>query len=77
VSNLASAENRQMWQYFECPGCGAYALTLTALAVLPNALKLVDEKKARAKLSHACYQMSRGGKWAEISDELLRAILSD
>jgi hypothetical protein len=75
VSNLTSTQNRQMWQYFECPGCGAYALTLTALAVLPNALRESDEKEARAKLSHNLNRMSRNGKWAEISDELLRAIL--
>jgi len=75
VSNLTSVENRQMWQYFQCPGCGAYALTLTALAVLQSKFKFDDDKEARAKLSHATYQMSQGGKWAEISEEVLRVIL--
>jgi hypothetical protein len=75
ASNLSSVQNRQMSQYFECPGCGAYAMTLTAIAVLQGTLKQSDEKERRAKLSHAIYKMSRGGKWAEISSELLNAIL--
>jgi len=74
---LLTVQNRQMWQYFECPACGPYALTLTALAVMQSTFKLGDNKEARAKLSHAIYQMHGGqvGKWAQISDDLLRAIL--
>jgi hypothetical protein len=76
-STLTSSQQQQLSMYLECPGCGAYSLTLTALATLPGALKLDDESKRRAKLSHAIFKMSRGGKWVQLSDELIRAILQD
>jgi hypothetical protein len=75
VSKLTGTESRQLLQYFECPACGAYALSIPALAVLTSMLKLADEKEARAKLSHAIHRMSRGRQWAQITEELLRAIL--
>jgi len=75
VSKLTGTESRQLLQYFECPACGAYALSIPALAVLTSTLKLADEKEARAKLSHAIHRMSRGRQWAQITEELLRAHL--
>ena len=41
-----------------------------------NTFKVADdEQEVRAKLSHAIHQMSREGKRARLSDELVRAIL--
>jgi hypothetical protein len=75
-SKLTNAENHQLWQYFDCPGCGAYALTVTTLAVLGNTFKVADDEQGvRAKLSHSIHQMSQGGNRAQLSDELVRAIL--
>jgi hypothetical protein len=75
-SRVTDVENHQLWQHFDCPECGAYALTLTAQAVLERKFKVDDDdQEARAKLSHAIHKMSQGGTRARLNDELVGAIL--
>lgn len=69
------------FKQFECPRCGNYEITRTALAMLSSRFE-TDDTKSRARLSHAIRLMANAApadKWPEINsvnlDDLMKSPL--
>jgi Zn-finger nucleic acid-binding protein len=74
-SKLKKFESRVDRNFLECPRCGPYSLSGTALTIIKGELERVHG--GPAIMSHALYQMTKREQWALISSELLKLILEN
>jgi nucleoside 2-deoxyribosyltransferase len=72
---LNKSENRVEITYNECPRCGAYSISTTAIQTLPYHLKSYE--RSRAILSHALYKLTQKEQWAKLNDDLIVKILNN
>lgn len=74
-TTLVKEETQGDRYLYECPRCGPYSLTGSAMRTIEMQLRLRPD--APAIVSHALYQMSSREQWAMMSDELLINIVRD
>lgn len=75
TSELKKHEAQSGRELFDCPRCGPYALSATALVALPTCLK--GSKDTRIKLSHALYKATEHEQGALITRDILESIASN
>jgi Zn-finger nucleic acid-binding protein len=74
-TELKKFETRGDRNFLECPRCGPYSLSGTALTVIKGELERVHG--GGAIMSHALYRMTKREQWVLISSELLKNILEN
>lgn len=70
---IKSTEARGDRYFIECPRCGPYSMSGSALGVLKGNLSRAED--GPVKLSHVLYKMSSREQWAYVSSDLLTKIL--
>lgn len=73
AEDLRATETRGDQHFYDCPRCGPYSLTGSAVAVIPNLLR--HEESSRAVLSHAIHRASSKTPYVLLSSEAIKTIL--
>lgn len=68
-TTLVKEETQEERYFYECPRCGPYSLSGSAMRAIATQLRLRPD--APAIVSHALYQMSSREQWAMMTEELL------
>ncbi len=72
--DLIKSEDRGERLFYECPRCGGFSLSRTALDEL--SWRLNQRPEARDKLSYALHRMTKRQQWAMLDSELLGNIIT-
>lgn len=73
LNDMGNAGNRDATR-FDCPNCGRFEISRTALVTLQRPLS--HNERARAVVSHAIQRMQRANEWPQLSTYTLDQILT-